>query len=254
MRTTKIAFVLATAAVLAGTSGAAIAAHTSRDMVPVSQVIRQRLASLDDAIASEAAKGCVETDERGERRFCGTSKEKMERLHDDTMKAVDELRARPPAAREHAHAVIRAFRKNGGLPVSYVSTGANPYRDDGAVIESYVDDTGNEYWIDPQNDVLVQMGPNAGAHQAPRQARSQTRLSVKELREKAVVLIGGQLPDFGSRRSSLHPLEDNKKGEIYFFRWDDFSAPAKESELPPFVQVGLYADGTLASYTDTLTR
>ena len=48
--------------------------------------------------------------------------------------------------------------------------------------------------------------------------------------------------------------EDNRDRQVYFFRWDDFSAPLRESELPPFVQVALYADGQLASYTDTLSR
>lgn len=67
-------------------------------------------------------------------------------------------------------------------------------------------------------------------------------------------VVSAQLPDFAARRSSLHPLEDHKDRELYFFRWDDFSQPAKESELPPFVQVGIRADGTVVSFTNTLSR
>lgn len=62
------------------------------------------------------------------------------------------------------------------------------------------------------------------------------------------------MPGFSGRKSSYHPLEDNKDKELYFFRWDDFSQPAKESEMPPFVQVGLDAEGGIVSFTDTLAR
>ena len=62
------------------------------------------------------------------------------------------------------------------------------------------------------------------------------------------------VPGFADKKNSLHPLEDNRRGEVYFFRWDDFSGPLSESEMPPFVQVALYADGAIAGYTDTLTR
>jgi hypothetical protein len=254
MRTTKIAFVLAAAVLLLGTSGAAIAAQAARRTDPFSTTVKELLARLDEAVRKESETGCVEDDEHGERRFCGASKEKAEKLHDDTMRSIDELRARPAEARAKAHAVIRNFRGDAKLPLTYTSTSSDPYRDGDGLIESYVDDNGNEYWINPQNDVLIQVGPNAGAHKAARPSRPDARLSVKELRAKAVSLIEANVTGFAEKRSSLHPLEDNKKGEIYFFRWDDFSAPVKESEMPPFVQAGLYADGSIASYTNTLTR
>lgn len=254
MRTTKITFVLAAALALLGTSGAAIAAQSTRRMVPVSSTIKEMLSKLDTSVRDEIEHGCVESDGRGGTRFCGSSKEKTDRLHDETVSAVDALKSRPAKDRMRALSRIRGFRGNDALALTYVSTAANPYRDDGTNIESYIDNDGNEYWIDPEKDVLVQMGPNSGAHQAALAAGSASKLGVKALREKAVATVEAHVAAFAERRSSLHPLEDNKKGQVYFFRWEDFAAQVKESELPPFVQVGLYADGSLASYTDTLTR
>jgi hypothetical protein len=167
----------------------------------------------------------------------------------------DEPAERGMEERANAVGVIRRFRGDEFLILTYLRTSPNPYRDDDAqVIEIYADDRGFEYWIDPQGDVLVQAGPSARVHPTPRKTRDADRRSVGELRAAAVALVTTQVDDFAAKRSGFHPLEDNRARETFFFRWDDFSQPAKESELPPFVQVGLHADGTLASYTNTLRR
>lgn len=127
----------------------------------------------------------------------------------------------------------------------------NPYSE-GTFIDIYADDKGYEYWIDPSSGRLVQAGPSASAgSQTPPDGPAQ-RLPVAALRQLATALIGTQITDFAKRRASLHPLEDNRDGLIYFFRWDDFAAPLKESELPPFIQVALTVNGRFASYTNTL--
>ena len=253
MRTPKTVFILAAAAIL-GSSAAAIAVHAQRRMVPVSTTIREMVDDLDDAARGALRDGCVESDGKNGKRFCGESAREIGRVHDDASRAADALRARPTETRGKAVRAIRSFRKDDALSLTYRSTASNPYRDDDGNIETYVDDKGYEYWVDPQNDVLVQAGPSAGLHPAPRKTGKETRLPVPELRETAIAYIETQLPDFLSIRPTLHPLEDNKNKETYFFRWDDFSRPVKETEMPPFVQVGLYADGTLASFTNTLTR
>lgn len=163
--------------------------------------------------------------------------------------------ARRPELRAGAIARIRAFRGEEGLAVTYRCTAPNPYKDDDAKkVEIYADDRGNEYWIDPADDLLVQAGPSARLHPTPRKTRPEARLAVSELRAKAVSVVEANVEGFAAKRSGYHPLEDNRNRETYFFRWDDFSQPAKESELPPFVQVGIYADGTVASFTNTLRR
>lgn len=251
MRSTKTLLVLA-GLVAAGAAATAVSAE--RRMEPVSTTAKEMLASLDAASRREAKDGCVEDDGRGGRRLCGASADRAKAMHDDVVDAIDAFGARPKEKRDGAIARVRSFRGNAALRVEYRSTGPNPYADDdGRRIETYVDDHDFEYWIDPANDVLVQAGPGPDWHPtAP--AVGQERLSVAELRAKAEALIAAEMPDFPERKASFHPLEDNKARQTYFFRWDDFSTPVKESGLPPFVQVALRADGTLASYTNTLTR
>lgn len=252
MRYPKIIAALGALAVIAGASTLAVTAQAMKHMAPAPKSIKQLISDLDDAIRRELDSGCVESDAEGGKKLCGSSKEKIDRLHDKTARQIDERRARLAGDREGAIRAIKKFRGLDQLALAYNSTSPNPYRDDESVIETYVDDQGNEYWVDPSADRLVQMGPNAGGDQAPHQVGQENRLPVKDLRDRAISLADGAVDGFAGRRSSLHPLEDNKDKQIYFFRWDDFSAPLKESELPPFVQVALYADGTLASFTNTL--
>lgn len=149
---------------------------------------------------------------------------------------------------------MRLFRKDPAFAPTYRSTSPNPYKSDGSMIETYVDDRGTEYWIDLSDDALVQVGPGTGMHQDARKTRPEDRLPIFELRARAIAIASEQLPGFARRRSSLHPLEDHKNKAVYFFRWDDFSQPAKESEMPPFIQVGIRADGEVVSFTNTLAR
>ncbi len=250
MRSSKVIF--AVAAALALGSAVTIAAHAEPRMVPVSATIRAMLDDLRSATQKEIASGCVEKDGRGGTRLCGDSKTRIDALHDDAARDADALIARPPERRQQALRAIRAFRNDDSLALTYHATSGNPYMD-GANIEIYADDRGNEYWIDPAADALVQMGPDAGADPTPHQTGPEARLPVARLREIAIGIAASQIPDFAARRSSFHPLEDNKNRAVYFFRWDDFSRPAKESDMPPFIQIALFADGTIASFTNTLT-
>jgi hypothetical protein len=76
-------------------------------------------------------------------------------------------------------------------------------------------------------------------------------LAVSALRERASALVTRMMPDFTERKASMHPFEDNRRNQIFFFRWEE--AGAFEFDLPPFIQVGIHADGTLACYTDTVS-
>src|SRR5690606_11848126 len=152
---------------------------------------------------------------------------------DDTEDDEDDSDERGADERAKVVDVVRAFRGDERLILTYLRTSPNPYKEDDAdTIEIYADDRGIEYWIDPQGDVLVQAGPSARVHPTPRKTRDEDRRSVGELRSAAVALICTQIEGFAAKRSSYHPLEDNRHREMYFFRWDDFSQPAKESELP----------------------
>lgn len=235
------------AAALAGSALTPATASVIGTMVSVPQSVKEIIEELDRATAEAKQSG-------GGAGRGGRSREQAAKLEADATAKVEVARTRPAARREAATAAIRRFRRDASLKLNYLATTSNPYRDDESLIESYADEQGNEYWIDPARDFLVQMGPSARTGQAPYQVRPADRLPVAELRRLAVELIEAGLADFAQRRSSLHPLEDNRDRQVYFFRWDDFSAPLRESELPPFVQVALYADGRLASFTDTLSR
>jgi hypothetical protein len=156
--------------------------------------------------------------------------------------------------RQEAVKAIRAFRDDEGTIVEYVNTVTNPYRDDESLIEVYKDDQGNEYWVDTKTDRLVQMGPCSDERPRPSNINPQDKLPVAKLREIANKTIMRAMPDFMDRRSRLHPLEDNHRGQVYFFRYDDFSGPVSENELPPFIQVGVRGDGLLICFTDTMNR
>jgi len=166
----------------------------------------------------------------------------------------DNAEAEPRGSRAAATARIRSFSRNDRLLLTYLSTSDDPYRADGAQIDIYADTHGYEYWIAAGTGLLVQAGPGQGSDPPARPAGPCRRLSVPALRAEAIAIAKENVAGFAARKNSLHPLEDNRKGEVYFFRWDDFSSPLAETELPPFVQVALYADGSLAGYTNTLER
>ena len=163
------------------------------------------------------------------------------------------LRAsRDETERQAAIGTIRRFRQDDSLAIRFLAVALNPYASDGRTMETYEDDQGYEYWVAPSDDRLIQAAPAAGQFTAAHPVGPADRLAVAELRRLAYALIGENVPTFESVRPCLHPLEDNRDRQIYFFRFDDFRQPVPESELPPFVQVSLRADGRLLSYTNTL--
>jgi len=154
---------------------------------------------------------------------------------------------------------MRAILLGRELDLKFVTESGNPYKDDESRIQIYQDEKqGIEVWTNAplsfndgsdESAKLVQIGPTAGTPTAGHKTGKPGM--AKELRSQAVAIIEKVGID-QARRSSLHPLEDNRKGIMYFFRWDDFTKPIRESELTPFIQVALYADGSLAGYTNTL--
>jgi hypothetical protein len=157
---------------------------------------------------------------------------------------------RPELDARHS-ATIRAFRSDPELVVTYLATAQNPYRDS-ADIDIYDDTHGFEYWVDPANGRLVHAGPRAGVPSIPVACEESARLGVGKLREIATAIVTAQVPDFPERLAGFHPYEDNRRNQIFFFRWEERGV--HEFDLPPFLQVGLHADGALACFTNTLTE
>ncbi len=242
---------LTTTVAITGVVAVTMRVHAKRDMDPRAASAETTLQRLKRAIHDQQRHDCTGNDAI-ESEACKDARTSITDLHEQGRLDVNAGRARPSWARETAKKRIRDFRDNYGLSLTYLQTSSNPYRDDGADIEAYADTEGYEYWINPENDILVQAGPRAGEHPTSRTVGPDERHTVPSLRAKAIAIAVAHVPEFEHRKNALHPLEANKDKEIYFFRWDDFSSPVAESEMPPFVQVGLFADGSLASFTDTL--
>lgn len=156
--------------------------------------------------------------------------------------------------REKAVVSIRSLINDEEATIAHRIVAPNPYKsNENDTIDIFNINESHEAWTDSRDGHLFQYGPNSRVAYSPNGFEEKDRLPVSELRQKALKIVASQIEDFESRRSSFHPLEDNRQKQTYFFRWDDFSQPAKEDELPPFVQVGLRADGRLASFTNSLT-
>lgn len=149
-------------------------------------------------------------------------------------------------------AAIAAFADDRGMTVTRTDDADDPYGDADARMETYADDRGREYWLDPRSDRVIQMGPAPGGDPSPLADRPTDPLAVHELRELAIGVADRHHDGFTMRLRTLHPLEDNLRRRLYFFRWDDLAAPCEEDAVPPFLQVALHPDGSLASFTDTL--
>jgi len=172
---------------------------------------------------------------------------------DDGDSCDDESDDTPPPSEATLDAVRRLHGRK-ECHLRFISNEPNPYDEDGErTMDIYRDADGFEYWFDTVGGTLLQAGLSEDSDPPPQQIGQEARLSVGELRERAVATAERMIPGFAKTLSSLHPLEANDRKTIYFFRWEDLSEPLSETELPPFVQIGLRADGGLAGYTDTLS-
>lgn len=124
----------------------------------------------------------------------------------------------------------------------------NPY--DGSAMQMYEDRDGYEYWTDGEDGHLVQAGPVAGL---PSADPNPGRLGLTAEARKAAALSLACIADrrFADIHQSLTLTEDSRRGFLFFYRWEEPS-DAGGTELPPFMQVAVYADGGLALLTNAL--
>jgi len=115
----------------------------------------------------------------------------------------------------------------------------------------YTDESGVEYAIGIEPPILAGITPNFPTH--PQIPAEQTK-SVDELRAIAEQFALAHSPRLAELKSALL-YEEGNKGDIYFFRWDyrnkDWSG-TDWAMMPPFLQVGVLADGQVAIYINTL--
>jgi hypothetical protein len=120
-------------------------------------------------------------------------------------------------------------------------------------LDVYEDEHGYVFRCHPEDGRVVQVDRHEDRHTKARPAQPDARLPVAQLREVAQALAARHVPDFARDTRAFHPFEGNRDRELYLFRWEDCRGAFAESEDPPYVEVGTYADGSLARFTDTLT-
>ena len=126
--------------------------------------------------------------------------------------------------------------------------------DSHAAHDVYEDQHGYIFRTDPRNGRVVQVDRLEDRYTKTRPARPDSRRSVAELRGLATAIAGVHSPNFAKDRSAFHPMEGNRDREMYVFRWEDCREVQSLVDDPPYIEVGLYADGALARFTDALTR
>lgn len=115
----------------------------------------------------------------------------------------------------------------------------------------YVDDTGTRYYVDLKTARLVQIEPNFPTH--PNIPYNEKK-SIEELRAIAEQFALANSPYLQELKSILL-YEENGKGDFYFFRWDYHNKDWSGTDwkmMPPFLQVGVLANGDIATYINTL--
>lgn len=190
------------------------------------------LAYLDHALERELLHGCSELDFRNGLKL-------------DARSTFESHRA--------AVALIRDLAERPDLAVWYAGSKADPLAYSPQLLDVYVDERHFEYWFDPRTNLLIRFLPQAGHDPSPRAlGAGKERPNVAPLREKAVSLLKRLIADFDDRMCDMHPFEANDGRGAYHFRWDDYSDAATETDEAPFVQVSVFANGALRSFTNAL--
>jgi len=166
---------------------------------------------------------------------------------------IEEWRAAPMLAKVNKDADMALIRQIMGKPdlkLAFESiTGIANAADRSAAL--YSDETGINYYVDIETARLAVIEPHFPSH--PDISSAETK-SMDELRGVARQFAATNSPRLTELESVLL-YEENCKGDICFFRWDyrnkDWSG-TDWAMMPPFLQVGVLADGRVVIYINTL--
>lgn len=115
----------------------------------------------------------------------------------------------------------------------------------------YTDETGMEYYVDVETARVVEITPNFQSHPS---IPANEKKSMDELRGTATQFASTNSPRLPELESVLL-YEEGCKGDICFFRWDYRNKDWTGTDwimMPPFLQVGVLADGQIVTYNNTL--
>lgn len=223
------------------------------------QVVTTLLGQLRAASEREVREGQTTVDEHGQRLFVGETATRVKILHDETVKRIDELSARPEVQRQVAIASAAAFiadpsiakalaRSKAKTAVKYKHTTKSPYNE-AVPVEVYQIGTA-QFEINALNDKIIQFGPRPLTDTG----KSPSAFDLTQRFRQAELL--GQARRFVVRHSGSINLDalvakvNDKEGLVYFFRWEDGSREV--DGVHPFVQVGITIAGEIVSYTNTM--
>lgn len=145
---------------------------------------------------------------------------------------------------------IKSFNRKPNLTVNFLHEAVNPYADDLSTMEIYEDENKYEYWIDPKDNKIIQL--NLSVNQSPKEPKT-----ISELRSIALSVIEKEIIGFSETSDLYDALEDRNNrlvvNEFYFrFNNKDSLDSILDTDIPPFVQVGLFSDGSIKSFVNCL--
>ncbi len=143
---------------------------------------------------------------------------------------------------------IRQFVDKPDLQLTFIGVGnlANAHWIDAAI---YSDDIGTRYWVAIVDSRLAQIEPSFAPDVPAMEVKG-----LDEVRPIAEQIALENSPRYSELKSEL-AYEEGNKGDIYFFTWSYRSKDWTGTNwimMPPFLQIGLSADGKITTYINTL--
>ena len=167
--------------------------------------------------------------------------------------AIETLRQAPEMAKVDQEAFMAQIRQTMGMPDLPLTFQKISLLDNtqGSKAAVFVDDAGTTYAVAINTGRLASIDPALTAHINIPAMDVKTMDEVRPLAQK---FAADSCLRFAELKDQLL-YEENSKGDMYFFRWDyrnrDWKGTPWET-MPPFLQIGLSADGKLVTYTNTL--
>jgi len=166
-------------------------------------------------------------------------------------RAIETLHMAPEMAKVDKDAHMAQIRKITGNPDAQLSFNAIQGLANAPWITAaiYTDENGTKYWVAINTGRVVSI-EIANRIDVP----AAEVKSIDKIRPIAEQFVIDNSSQFAQLKSKL-VYEEGGKGDIYFFTWSYRSknwAGTSWAMMPPFIQVGVTADGKIATYNNTL--
>jgi hypothetical protein len=194
--------------------------------------------ALDSEVSIGETKITIDPLGKPTKLLSGQSAVKMDALWKETLKKINDLKARPVNEREKA---IQSIRLVDSSNITYIDQVGTPYNNQ-STLERY--QTGkNIYTVDITTNQIVDIFllDDKNFNQEAVYSQSQLEKMARDFVNKT-----GK----GINIDQLPLQSSNKEGIVFFFRWED-SSKTINGGGSPFVQVSLSRSGEMVNYTNT---